>query len=448
MQKDTCQEQIFNNYIQQIDNYFRKNETKTNNFQIGLEVEHFLVKKSDLTSVTFPEEKGIADIFELLTEKGWQVCEWADDRILCLAKGEDELNLEPGGQVEFSFGPKNSIAGIKEAYIKIYRDLLPILDEFDYTLLHLGYHPKSKISDLPLLPKSRYSQMYHHFKSRGKYAHHMMKGTASTQISIDYINEKDFHKKFKVANWLSPILYALLDNSPIFEGEIANNWVLRYQIWSRCDDDRCGIIKDTFEYKNYSYQDYARYILNLPAIYDPQKPDKYLGEMTFADLFKQKNKEELSQEDLEHILSFAFNDVRAKKYLEIRMADSIPYPLFFGYLALIKGIFYKKENLNYYCNIIEDLNPEDICRCFSSLPEKGVETNYYRNLTIRDWGQDIIARAKSGLQNPENIVRLEQLEDYLTDNLPIRKNFSGKDINYNNLIYADIKPNLGSDFNC
>ena len=432
-------------YIDQIIAHLQENETEPEDFQLGLEIEHLLVKKSDCRSVAFQEERGIADLFDILTGKGWKACEKSGNQILCLVKEEDEINLEPGGQIEFSFGPKNSIAEIKRCYLDICRDIMPVLKKLDYSLINLGYHPVTRIEEIPLLSKDRYRQMYHHFKSRGRFAHNMMKGTASTQVSVDYQNPADFDKKLKVASWLIPIFYAIFDNSPIFEGRREDKWVLRFRIWAQCDHDRCGILPGIFDRDFYSYRDYAGYIIDLPAIYNPEKKKEYLGEISFAKLYQRLGRTELQPEDFEHMLSFAFNDVRAKEYLEIRMADSLPYPLFFGYLALIKGIFYQEENLNYYYDKIKDINRDSILQTFDKISERGIETCYLEDKTLKEWGEDLIFRARKGLDKDENLMQLTNLENYLARTMPPRKRFSGKEISFDSLKYADLETGLGCE---
>ena len=53
------------------------------------------------------------------------------------------------------------------------------------------------------------------------------------------------------------------------------------------------------------------------------------------------------------MLSMFFPDVRLKQYLESRPADSLPVELVLGYVALVRGIFYRKE-------ILDELAEEEI----------------------------------------------------------------------------------------
>ena len=53
--------------------------------------------------------------------------------------------------------------------------------------------------------------------------------------------------------------------------------------------------------------------------------------------------------------------------------DSVPYPLNFAAVALIKGIFYDEDNLNKVYDYIKDITLEDIKTSKASIIEKGLE---------------------------------------------------------------------------
>ncbi len=99
--------------------------------------------------------------------------------------------------------------------------------------------------------------MFNYFKDKGVHAHNMMKGTASLQLAFDYSSEEDYIKKFKVANALSPAVYALFDNAYYFEGKPWRRHNLRAHIWENCDKDRSGIVYNAFD-KDFGYKKICR----------------------------------------------------------------------------------------------------------------------------------------------------------------------------------------------
>ena len=404
-------------YIEQLVDHFKKNETSPQDYKLGIEFEHFLVDKDSLRAVHYYGNNGIASFLSQLVEKGWQVCKLGDDQklIICLRKNNDEINLEPGGQIEFSFGPKDSINQIEEVYNNLIEDMEPILRKNNYNLITLGYQPVTKIKELELLPKKRYKLMFDYFKTQGKLAHNMMLGTASTQVSLDYSSEKDFSKKFAVASWLSPIIYAVLDNTPIFEGKRISEYAIRSKIWNNCDIDRCGILDKSIE-GNFTYKDYARYILKLPAIVDPEANNEKPSGLRFREAF---TKDKFTAEDIELMLSFSFTDVRLKEYLEIRMADSLPLPLALGYLAFLQGIFYDQSNLDYLFKQVQKTSTTEVKNALSNIKDKGCKNLYTDNIMMIDWFNLLVEKSRQGLAR-EDQKYLLYLKNFLKAYLPPR----------------------------
>lgn len=420
-------------YIEQLVDHFKQEETSKQNYRLGIEFEHFLVDGDDMSAVHYYADNGITSVLNELAGESWQVCDLGDykELIICLNKNNDEINLEPGGQIEFSFSPKNSIKEIEDTYNNVLEDMKPILKKNNYNLIALGYQPVTKIQELKILPKKRYRLMFEHFKKRGSLAHNMMLGTSSTQISLDYSSEEDFSKKFAVANWLSPIIYATLDNTPIFEGERTNQYAFRAKIWNDCDADRCGILDKSIE-GNFTYRDYAEYIVNLPAIVDPAGNNEDPIDLTFGEAF---TKEELTAEDIELMLSFSFTDVRLKEYLEIRMADSLPLPLALGYLAFLKGIFYDQKNLDYVFKQVQKTSTAEVKAALYDIIEKGCLKTYTNNVTMADWLEILIEKSLQGLTGDDQKY-LIYLKDYLKDYLPPRSAAGNTDNLKNDFDYS------------
>ena len=100
--------------------------------------------------------------------------------------------MEPASQLEISIGPFIKIEDILEEYNYFLLKLKPILKELNYKIIYAGYQPKSKVDDLNLIPKKRYEYMLDYFGNVGNHGKNMMKGSASTQVSVDYFSEEDF----------------------------------------------------------------------------------------------------------------------------------------------------------------------------------------------------------------------------------------------------------------
>ncbi|MFZ5944197.1 MAG: glutamate--cysteine ligase [Bacillota bacterium] len=388
---------------QEIINYFRSGEKEHENFSIGTEFEHLVLDKSSLKSVGYGGEQGIEGLLKKLTNKGWQgITE--GEYLVGLNKEGTTITLEPGCQLEISIKSTQSLKEMDKTYLEFLRDIFSILEENNQLMLAIGYQPESKIEEVDLNPKKRYQFMAEYFKNQGKYAHHMMKGTAATQLTIDYAHQDDFRKKFQVAYALSPVMAALFDNSPIFEGEAYQEYCLRRKIWNNCDDARCVI--NNFMDKDFGYGDYADFLLQTPPIFI-KKGDEYIytGEKTLAEIYHEGN---ISQEEIEHAVSVVFPDVRLKKFIEIRMVDALPYPLNLAYAALWKGLLYSQENLDALYEFTMTIDQNAVVTANSDIIKEGMNTKYGQG-TLRDLAKDLFFMAGNYI-NPAEAHYLQPLE--------------------------------------
>lgn len=398
----------FQDQVKEIEKYFIDGEKDKECFRVGAEFEHFILSTSTLEAVSYYGSQGVESTLKRLLDKGWEG-KYEGDYLVGLNREGTTITLEPGSQLEISIKADKKIVNIEREYIRFLEDIIPILKEKKQELMCLGYQPKSKIDEIKIIPKERYKYMFDYFKTRGKYAHNMMKGTASTQITIDYGSEEDFIKKFKVANVLSPVISALFDNSPYFEGEKYRKHLLRVDIWENCDSHRCGIVPLTMD-GDFGYKKYAQYILNSPPIIILEDNHvSYTKDKLVKEIFNPNN---YHIEELEHILTMVFPDVRLKKFIEIRMADSVPYPLNLSLIALIKGIMYDEENLQEVYNYVKDLKEKDIVEGKLYAIEDGLMANYI-DRKVLDIGKWLLTMAFKGLSKEEEVY-LKPLEDILS----------------------------------
>lgn len=251
--------------------------------------------------------------------------------------------------------------------------------------------------------------MQKYFKEfAGKYALNMMRGSASVQSAIDYYNEEDFKKKFFVANALSAFMYTLYDNAYIFEGEVYEKRNLRQEIWEYCDKNRTGVYDFAFD-EDMGYEKYAEKILNTDIIFvNENGKDIYKADTKFEKIMD----EDFSDEMIFHALSIVFPDVRAKKYLEIRMPDAVPYPYNISFPALLKGLFYNEENLNKLREDFKNMTYETCQKLKLDASENGLYAKY-EGKTIYEWIKYFISLSKNALNDEEKsyLTCIEKLVD-------------------------------------
>lgn len=393
--------------VEEIAKYFKYNEKEEKEFKVGVEIEHFVVDKDTLETVSYYGPNGVEETLKEMLSKGWEGI-YEGEYLLGLSRDGNFVALEPGSQFELSIRPEKNIDDIKKIYFNFLNEVIPILEKKNQVLINTGYQPETKIADIKRIPKQRYKYMYEYFKTRGSHAHNMMKGTGALQASFDYSSEEDYGKKLNVASSLSPVMYAMFDNTFYFEQEPQfEKRNIRSFIWENCDSDRCGIVDGGLN-EGFGYRDYAEYVLNGPPIFiDNGEELYYTGAKKYKELFDPNN---YNIEELEHVLTMFFLDVRCKGYIEIRVFDSIPYPLNFAAVALWKGIFYDEENLNKVYKYVEDISIEDVNKSKVEIMEKGLDARLGKDY-IHEIAKKLISISKSGLTNKEKkyIKPLEEM---------------------------------------
>ena len=302
--------------------------------RFGLELEHFIVKKDSKEAVSYMGPNGVEAIL-LELKPLYKKCAYSQGHLIALGRCDIDLSLEPAAQLEVSISPKETIFEILEVYQQFWDEIIPILKKYSYEMYSVGYQPASKVMELGLLPKKRYEYMNQYFEKIGPYGRQMMRGTAATQVSIDYYSEEDFKLKYKIAYRLKDILSVWCENTPVYEGEPFNGSALRTRIWSGTDNRRVDVssyLKD----ETLSFSDYVDFVMQTPVIVNKTGDQECYDERTIKDICHERI---LSEEELVHCLSMVFPMIRAKQFLEIRFADSMPIHKAASYVCILKGLF-------------------------------------------------------------------------------------------------------------
>ena len=360
--------------IEAIANYFRSGiKSADDPVRLGMELEHILVTEH-MQAVPYSDEHGSRWLLEQFLESLPEATYGEGGSLIGVAGPGISLTLEPAAQFEISAGPYEYANEVRPELERFERKAAALLAPYGRRLVTVGYHPTARVDDLELIPKRRYQFMDEHFQALGHYGRCMMRGSAATQISIDYYSEKDCLRKMRIASALAPAFALLCDNSPAFEGETRTHQLVRTKIWRECDPARCGLVPGVME-PDFSFEKYASYILDAPAIFGfDESGAPFATEQTFGELYQDRD---MQTADVEHALSLFFNDVRLKTYIEIRPADSMPTPFVAAYVALIKGLFYSRESLDALDEMIGAATQDDVEQAKTDLMAAGYDAQLY-----------------------------------------------------------------------
>ncbi len=175
------------------------------------------------------------------------------------------------------------------------------------------------------MPKQRYQVMTRYMPMVGKRGLDMMYRTATIQVNLDFADEADMVKKFRVSLALQPIATAIFACSPFTEGKPNGFLSMRSEVWRDTDRNRTGMLPFVFE-PGMSFERYADYALGVP-MYFVYRDGRYIdvAGASFADFLAgrlpQLPGEYPTEDDWSDHLTTLFPEVRMKRFLEMRGAD-------------------------------------------------------------------------------------------------------------------------------
>ena len=173
-------------------------------WRIGTEHEKFIFDLSDLKRVPYDGPRGIRALLEGLTRFGWRPVSERGN-IIALEGGPCSITLEPGGQLELSGAPLESIHETCDEVHTHLAQVKEVAGELGIGLIGLGFDPKHRREDVPWMPKGRYEIMRRYMPKVGNLGLDMMLRTCTVQVTLDFSSEADMVKKFRVSQAIQPV---------------------------------------------------------------------------------------------------------------------------------------------------------------------------------------------------------------------------------------------------
>jgi ergothioneine biosynthesis glutamate--cysteine ligase EgtA len=150
------------------------------------------------------------------------------------------LTTEPGGQLEISSQPADSLTDLVDATLADLAALRSAADAAGLELAGFGLDPIRPPRRLLTLP--RYAAMEAFFDRGGPWGRRMMCGTASVQVCLDAGDESDgaagYRRRWRLVHAIGPVLVAAFANSPLRVGRPTGWRSSRQQVWSHMDPGR------------------------------------------------------------------------------------------------------------------------------------------------------------------------------------------------------------------
>ena len=378
---------------------------------VGVELEQFIVDLDTHFAAPYAGKNGVREVTEKLMQFYPDAEPIIDEDLLGFLTKHFSITLEPAAQLEISIFPMQTVESLGEIFLDYDKNLKTILSQMHLTAMPVATQPESHVDDLTMIPKERYRLMDMHFQKIGKGGREMMRGSCSTQVSVDYTSETDFRRKVQAATYFAPVLMMLTDHANRFQGEDLQGYLKRSDIWERTDLVRSSILPNVFS-PTYGFSDYAQFLGNIPLIFRMNETGyEYTGFQTVAELYADK---EPTEEEVLHILSMAFPHIRLKHYLEVRVADSMPAPFLMGYCALVKGLLYNEDVLSMVQERIqsENITEQTVTDAIIGLRKEGWKGTVFSR-SAKEAALEALALAEPVLDEKEKDY-LKSLRDVVT----------------------------------
>ena len=397
--------------------YFRAAQTPRADWRVGTEHEKVGVYADTGDRVPYEGPYGIGALLEKIAQAiGWErVAE--NGKTVALVQDGASVTLEPGGQIELSGAP---LLTSRETCVEFntHVDLVKELsDEFGIAWLGLGIDPFHDVSDIPTMPKARYDIMRAYLPTRGGLALDMMHATATVQANFDYQDEADMISKMRVALVATPIISALFANSSVSGGKENGFASKRLMIWRDTDPDRCGLIPFVFD-PDFGYERYTEWALDIPMFFVVREGQFHAGDgvtfRQFIDKGWQGMRPTLSDWDLH--LTTLFPDVRLKRIIEVRGADTVPRDLICALPAVWKGFLYDEGARKAVWDLLGETTPAELDANQLDVAKRGLKADLGPRRVL-DLAREVVEISAEGLKRIAETDGLPQDERVFLDPL-------------------------------
>src|SRR6266540_181806 len=326
----------------ELEAYFHDAGKPFDRWRVGTEYEKVGIDRNTGQAIPYYGKRGVEHILRELIERfGWEP-EEQDGHIIALTRDKAQITLEPGGQIELSGEPCDSIHCTYAEFTQHIRELLEVTSPLGIIFLGLGMQP-------------------------------------------------------------APILIAMFANSPICEGQLNGYRSFREHIWTDTDRNRSGLLKFAF-LPEVSFAHYVEYALDVP-MYFIVRNKHYIDmtHLTFRQFFQYgHNGERATIEDWGDHLTTLFPETRIKRYIEIRSVDSQPPDLMPALSALVKGAFYDSDCLQAAWDLVKGWSWDERMQAYLDSHVDALAARV-RRYSLLDLARELLAIAWEGLRRQNQV---------------------------------------------
>jgi glutamate--cysteine ligase len=408
--------------IGQLSDYFLEGAKPRSDWGHGIEYEWIGILTDSGETVPFDGERSVVSVLQGLSQRhGWTPV-YEKEHLVELQRGRSAVSLEPGAQLEFAGLVHYKLDSLQEELRRFREELHDVSDSLGISWLAIGLSPFTPVERIGWIPKARYRIMSQRLGKRGTLAHHMMKGTAGFQANFDFGSEADAMRKFRLAMGVTSVSTALLANSPLYLGASSRFLSTRSLIWQDTDPDRCGLLALAF-HPELGFRSYTDYALSTPLLFIVRNGRWIDMEgFTFRRFMAEGHREwRATMADWALHITTLFPEVRLKRYLEVRGADSVGSSLTLALTAWWKGLLYSERALDDAWRTVADLTWSERQQLHRDVCEHGLDA-VTRGRPVRELARELTEISQQGLAEqrdaghaPDEAALLDPIHQLLED---------------------------------
>jgi len=371
-------------------------------FRIGTEHEKFAFTLAEHHPVPYQGRRGIRALLEGMQHLlGWQPIMEGENVIgLSDVTGGGAITLEPGGQFELSGAQVETVHQTSSELMAHLAQVREVARPLGIGFLGIGMTPSWTRAEMPTMPKGRYKIMTAYMPKVGTLGLDMMYRTCTVQTNLDFSSEADMVKKLRVSLSLQPVATAMFANSPFTEGKPNGFLSFRSEIWRHTDNARAGMLPWAFE-PGMGFERWVDYALDVP-MYFVKHGDDYVdvAGQSFRDLMAGRLPgmpgARATISDWANHVSTIFPEVRLKRYLEMRGADSGPLANLLALPAFWAGILYDDVSLDAAWDLVKDWTAGERQQLRDAVPKQALAATVRGRSTLAI-ATDVLKLARGGL---------------------------------------------------
>jgi len=386
---------------EQLAEYLEAGCKPKSDWRIGTEHEKFGFCKDTLNPIPYEGERSVEAVLKGLRDAhGWAPVEEAG-KLIGLVKDGANVSLEPGGQLELSGAPLETIHETCDEVNEHLREVKDVADKVGVGFIGLGAAPVWTHDQMPLMPKGRYKLMDAYMGTVGTSGTTMMRRTCTVQVNLDFASEADMVQKLRVAVALQPVATALFANSPFFEGRPNGLKSYRSWVWRHLDAARTGMLPFIFE-DGFGFERWVDYALDVP-MYFVYRDGKYVDALgqSFRDFMKGQLPalpgEVPTLSDWADHLTTIFPEARLKKFIEMRGADGGPWRRLCALPAFWVGLTYDQASLDAAWDLAKGWDAETREALRVAASEQALDATV-GGISMHELAREVVAIADAGLK--------------------------------------------------